>query len=71
MSPPARVELDRCVVDGGVPAALEVLQDSVFDFAGDVGVGLLDFVFEDVAEAEALGDLGDVVGDHPGFVAVA
>jgi hypothetical protein len=35
-----------------------------------VGVGLLDLVFEGVAEAVGLGDLGDAVGDHPGFVAV-
>ena len=37
----------------------------------DVGVGLLDFVFEDVSQAECLGDFGDAVGDHPGFVAVS
>ncbi|PXY25814.1 hypothetical protein BAY59_19735 [Prauserella coralliicola] len=38
---------------------------------GDVGVGLLDFVGEDVAEAEGLGDFGDAVVDEPGSVAVA
>ena len=43
----------------------------MFDCGGDVGVGLLDFVLEDVAEAEGLGDFGDAVVDHPGFVAVA
>ena len=39
--------------------------------AGDVGVGLLDPVAEDVPETSGLGDLGDAVGDHPGLVAVA
>ena len=43
----------------------------VFDFGGDVGVGLLDPVAQDVAEPAGLGDLGDAVGDHPGLVAVA
>jgi hypothetical protein len=50
---------------------LEVLEEAGFDGGGDVGVGFADFVFEDVAEAEPLGDFGDAVVDHPGFVAVA
>ncbi|MCE7010045.1 hypothetical protein LWC34_45645 [Kibdelosporangium philippinense] len=41
------------------------------DFGSDVGVDGADFVLEDVAEALGLGDFGDAVGDHPGFVAVA
>ncbi|MDI2030195.1 hypothetical protein QFW96_16320 [Saccharopolyspora sp. TS4A08] len=42
-----------------------------FDFLGGVGVDVFDFVGEDVAHAAGLGDLGDGVGDEPGFVAVA
>jgi hypothetical protein len=50
---------------------LESGEEAVFDFGGDVGVDGLDFVLEGVAEAAGLGDVGDGVGDHPGFVAVA
>jgi hypothetical protein len=54
-----------------VPAVLESGEEAVFDFGGDVGVDSLDLVLEGVAEAAGLGDVGDGVGDHPGFVAVA
>jgi len=57
--------------DGFVPAVLQPGEQAVFDFAGDVGVGLADLVVEDVAQSAGLGDLGHVVGDHPGLVAVA
>ena len=42
-----------------------------FDFGGDVGVDVFDFVGDFVAESAGLADVGDGVGDHPGFVAVA
>ena len=58
------------VGDGFVPAVLQRLEEAVFDFGGDVGVGLLDLVAEDVAQPSGLGDFGDAVGDHPGLVAV-
>ena len=45
-------------------------EEALFDGGGDVGVGLLHFVLQDVPQAERLGDLGDLVVDHPGFVAV-
>lgn len=40
------------VDDGLVPAVLEALEQAGGDFGGDVGVGALDRVFEDVAESE-------------------
>ncbi|WP_158303074.1 hypothetical protein [Prauserella endophytica] len=49
---------------------MESVEEALFDGGGNVGVGLLDFVGEDVAEAEGLGDFGDAVVDEPGFVAV-
>lgn len=55
---------------GGVPAVFEGGEELVFDFGGDVAVGLDDTVVEAVAESAGLGDFGDVVGDEPGFVAV-
>lgn len=58
-------------VAGPFPSCLQAVEQALFDGGGDVGVGLLDFVLEDVAEAEGLGDFGDAVVDHPGFVAVA
>jgi hypothetical protein len=48
---PGGVEVVGGVGGGFFPAVLEVVEESVFDFAGDVGVGLLDLVFEFVAEA--------------------
>jgi hypothetical protein len=63
--------LRGAVGDGFVPSVLEALEQAVLDFGGDVGVGLLDPVAQDVPEASGLGDLGDAVGDHPRFVAVA
>lgn len=64
--------LGWCSAVGGgfVPAGLECVEEALFDGAGDVGVGFLDLVGEDVAEAECLGDFGNAVVDHPGFVAV-
>ena len=59
------------VGDGFVPAVLQPGEQAVFDFGGDMGVGLSDLVVEDVAQSAGLGDLGDVVGDHPGLVAVS
>lgn len=63
----------RCVagVLGGVPAVFEVSQEPAFEFGGDVAVGLDDAVVQVVAQAAGLGDFRDVVGDQPGFVAVA
>jgi hypothetical protein len=58
-------------VEGFVPAGDQCGHEASFDFGGDVGVGFLDFVGEFVAEAAGLGDVGDAVGDEPGFVAVA
>lgn len=55
----------------GVPALLEGVEEVSFDGGADVGVDLSDVVVEGVAEASGLGDFGDVVFDHPGFVAVA
>ena len=63
-----------CVSDFGgglVPAVLEGLEETSLDLGRYVGVGVLDRIFDLVAEAFCLGDLRDVVGDHPGFVAVA
>jgi hypothetical protein len=37
------------VGDGFVPAVVEGLEEAVFDFSGDVGVGLLDPAAQDVA----------------------
>jgi hypothetical protein len=59
------------VGEGFLPASLETLKQSLFGGCGDMGVRFLDFVLEDVAEAECLGGFGDAVVDHPGFVAVA
>lgn len=56
---------------GGGPAVLECGEEAGFDFGGDVGVDVVDFVGEFVAESSGLGDVGDSVGDEPGFVAVA
>jgi len=36
-----------------------------------VGVDVVDFEVHAVAEASGLGDVGDAVLDHPGFVGVA
>jgi hypothetical protein len=58
------------VGDGFVPAVVEGLEEAVFDFGGDVGVGLLDTVAQDVTQPSGLGDFGDAVGDHPGLVAM-
>ena len=60
----------RAVGDGFVPAIVEGLEEAVFDFGGDVGVGLLDAVAQDVTQPSGLGDFGDAVGDHPGLVAM-
>jgi hypothetical protein len=54
-----------------VPSAFQASHEASFDFWGDVAVGLDDAIVESVAEATGLGDLGDAVGDHPGFVAVS
>ncbi|WP_156960725.1 hypothetical protein [Amycolatopsis taiwanensis] len=54
-----------------MPAVFECGEEPVFEFGGDVTVGLDDAVVEAVSESAGLGDLGDVVGDEPGFVAVA
>jgi hypothetical protein len=54
-----------------VPAVLECVEKSVFDFGCDVAVGLDEAVGEVVAEASGLGDFGDVVGDEPGLVTVS
>nr|WP_235999413.1 hypothetical protein [Qaidamihabitans albus] len=61
----------RVVMSGSVPAAFEGGEESVFDFGGDMAVGLDDAVVEAVPESAGLGDFGDLVGDEPGFVAVA
>lgn len=50
---------------GGVPAMFEVREESLFEFGGDVAVGLDDAVVQVVAEAAGLGYFGDVVGDEP------
>ena len=55
---------------GFVPAALEVVEESEFDFGCDVGVDLGDAVGQVVSEASCLGDLGCTAGDEPGLVAV-
>ena len=68
---PGAVVVDGCVDDGLVPAFLQVLEQARFDGGGDVGVGFLNLVGHDMAEAECLSDFGDAVVDHPGLVAVA
>jgi hypothetical protein len=62
--------LVRAVGEGFVPAIAEGLEETVFDFGGDVGVGLLDTVAQDVTQPSGLGDFGDAVGDHPGLMAM-
>jgi hypothetical protein len=59
------------VVSGVVPAVFQGGEKLVFDFGGDVAVGLDDAVVEPVAESAGLSDFGDMVGDEPGFVAVS
>ena len=59
------------VGDSFVPAVLQALDQPGFGFGGDVGVGLLDPITEDVPEPTGLGDFGDAVGDYPALVAVA
>lgn len=49
----------------------KVVEESFFEFGCDVAVGFDDAVVQVVTEAAGLGDFGDVVGDEPGFVAVA
>jgi hypothetical protein len=49
------------VGDGFVPAVVEGVEEAVFDFGGDVGVGLLDAVAQDVTQPSGLGDFGDVI----------
>ncbi|SFB49549.1 hypothetical protein SAMN05216266_11458 [Amycolatopsis marina] len=51
---------------GGVPAVFEGGEESVFDFGGDVAVGLDDAVVEVVPEWAGLGDFGDLVGASSG-----
>ena len=62
--------LVRAIGDGFVPAIVEGLEEAVFDFGGDVGVGLLNAVAQDVTQPSGLGDFGDAVGDHPGLMAM-
>jgi len=50
--------VDRC--GGALPAELESADEAVFDFRGDVAVGLHEPVTEMVTEAPRLGDFGDV-----------
>ena len=52
------------------PSLLQGDHQPLFDFGGDVRVGLLDLVGELVAESAGLRDFGHGVGDHPGLVAV-
>ena len=63
------MSVDEC--GGAGPLVLEVIEELLFDFGGDVGVDLGDAVGEVVAESVGLGDFGCAVGDEPGFVAVA
>lgn len=55
---------------GAAPAVFESADEPVFDFGGDVAVGLDEPVGQVVAESAGLGDFGDVVGDEPGLVTV-
>lgn len=57
-----------CVVGGGVPAVLGGGEETVFDFGGDVTVGLDDPVIDAAAESAGLRDLGDLVGNEPGLI---
>ena len=58
-------------VDGVGPALLKCVEEAHFDFGCDVTVEVFDFVGDAVAESFGLGDVGDEVGDEPGFVGVA
>ena len=49
---------------------LQGVEQPGFEFGGDVAVDVLDLVGYAVAEASGLDDVGDAVGDEPGFVAV-
>ena len=55
---------------GFVPAALEVVEESEFDFGCDVGVDLGNAIREMVPEASCLGDLRCAASDQPGLVTV-
>ena len=55
---------------GVAPAGFQPVEETLFDFGGDVGVGLDDAVVEVVSEPSGLGDLGNAVGDQPGRVTV-
>jgi len=50
---------------GFVPAALEVGEESEFDFGCDVGVDLGDTVRQMVAKPSGLGDLRSPAGNQP------
>jgi hypothetical protein len=45
-------------VVGGVPAVFEMVEESLFEFGGDVAVGFGDAVVQVVAQAAGLGDFG-------------
>jgi hypothetical protein len=53
-----------------LPALFERLQETVFDFWGDVAVGLYEPVGQVLTEASSLRDLRNTVSDQPGFVTV-
>jgi hypothetical protein len=54
-----------------LPAVFESADKAVFDFGGDVAVGLDQPIGEVVAQPPGLGDFGDAIGDKPGLVTVA
>ena len=53
-----------------VAVALEVVEESEFDFGCYVGVDLGDAIREMVSESSCLGDLGSTAGNQPGLVTV-
>jgi len=53
-----------------VPAALQVVEESEFDFGCDVGVDLGDAIRQMVAEPSGLGDLRSPAGNQPRLVTV-
>jgi hypothetical protein len=65
------VLLGREGVQGGGPAVLECVDESGFDFGGDVAVDVFDFVGDAVSEPACLSDVGDAIRDQPGLMAVA
>jgi hypothetical protein len=66
-----RPELLLLWLVGLVPALYGAVEESGFDFGCDVAVDLDQSVGQVMAESFGLGDFWDVVGDKPGFVAVA